>query len=168
MMIYYVTGDILKTKAAALAHGVAPNDDCKSGLALALREQWPAMYSDLRHYYRAFHPKPGTLWVWSGVGGVRIVNLFTQEPAPEDTHAHPGKAHLEDVNHALRELAKLIHEEKLTSVALPRLATGVGKLAWKDVKALIEKHLGPLHTPIYVYEEYQPGVAADEPDVSVS
>ena len=28
-MIYFVEGDILKTKAAALVHGVAPNDDCK-------------------------------------------------------------------------------------------------------------------------------------------
>ncbi|WP_394796853.1 macro domain-containing protein [Armatimonas sp.] len=162
-MIYYVEGDILKTKAAALAHGVAPNDDCKSGLALALREQWPGMYSDLRHYYRAYHPKPGTLWIWSGVGGVRIVSLFTQEPAPENTHAHPGKAHLEYVNHALRELAKLIEEEKLASIALPRLATGVGRLEWNDVKALIEKHLGGLSTAIYVYEEYKPGIAAEEP-----
>lgn len=167
-MIHYVAGDILKSKAAALAHGVAPNDDCKSGLALALREQWPGMYSDLRHYYRAFHPKPGTLWVWRGVGGVQLVSLFTQEPAPEDSHAHPGKAHLEDVNHALRELAKLIHDEKLTSVALPRLATGVGRLAWKDVRALIEKHLGALPVSVYVYEEYLPGVAANEPGMPVS
>lgn len=162
-MIHYVAGDILKSKAAALAHGVAPNDDCKTGLALALREQWPGMYSDLRHYYRAYHPKPGTLWVWSGVGGVRIVNLFTQEPAPDDTHAHPGKAHLEHVNHALRELVKLIQEEKLTSIALPKLATGVGRLHWNEVKALIEKHLGGVEIPVYVYEDYKPGVAAEEP-----
>ncbi len=162
-MIYYVDGDILKTRAAVLAHGVAPNDDCKSGLALALREQWPAMYGDLRHYHRAYHPKPGTLWIWSGVGGVRIVSLFTQEPALENTHAHPGKAHLEYVNHALRELAKLVDTEKLTSLALPRLATGVGRLEWAEVKPLIERHLGELKIPIYVYEHYKPGVAAEEP-----
>lgn len=164
-MIYYVEGDILKTRAAALAHGVAPNDDCKSGLALALREQWPAMYGDLRHYYHAYHPKPGTLWIWSGVGGVRIVSLFTQEPAPDNSHGHPGKAHLEYVNHALRELAKLVEAEKLTSLALPRLATGVGRLEWSEVKGLIERHLSGLNIPVYVYEEYKPGVAALEPGV---
>jgi O-acetyl-ADP-ribose deacetylase (regulator of RNase III) len=163
MMIYFVEGDILKTKAAALAHGVAPNDDCKSGLALALREQWPGMYGDLRHYYKTYHPKPGNLWIWSGVGGVRIVSLFTQEPAPEHSHGHPGKAHLEHVNHALRELAKLVETEKLTSLALPRLATGVGGLEWGDVKPLMEKHLGSLSIPVYVYEGYKPGIVAEEP-----
>ena len=162
-MIYFVEGDILKTKAAALAHGVAPNDDCKSGLALALREQWPGMYNDLRHYYKTYHPKSGNLWIWSGVGGVRIVSLFTQEPAPERSHGHPGKAHLEHVNHTLRELAKLVETEKLTSLALPRLATGVGGLEWADVKPLIERHLGSLSIPVFVYEAYKPGIEAVEP-----
>lgn len=42
-MIHYVSGDILLSKAAAIAHGVAPNDHMDHGLALALRERWPAM-----------------------------------------------------------------------------------------------------------------------------
>jgi O-acetyl-ADP-ribose deacetylase (regulator of RNase III) len=56
----------------------------------------------------------------------------------------------------------LIETEKIKSVALPRLATGVGGLDWKDVKPLIEKHLGHLPVPIYVYATYQPGVQAKE------
>ena len=42
-MLKEVAGDILLTKAEALAHGVAPNDNFANGLALALRERWPAM-----------------------------------------------------------------------------------------------------------------------------
>ena len=42
-MLKEVSGDILLTKAEALAHGVAPNDNFANGLALALREQWPAI-----------------------------------------------------------------------------------------------------------------------------
>lgn len=162
-MIYFVDGDILLTRAQAIAHGVAPNDDFKSGLACALRAEWPALYSDLRHYYHAYHPKPGEVWVWGGVGGKRIINLYTQEPAPDHSHAHPGKAKLEHVNHVLRELAKKIKDEGYTSVALPRLATGVGGLDWNDVKPLILNHLGDVSVPIYVYESYKPGVSADEP-----
>jgi hypothetical protein len=47
-MLREVAGDILLTKAEALAHGVAPNDNFANGLALALRERWPAMYKDFR------------------------------------------------------------------------------------------------------------------------
>jgi hypothetical protein len=42
------------------------------------------------------------------------------------------------------------------------LATGVGGLDWKDVKPLVEKHLGHLSIPVYVYGTYHPGVQAEE------
>ena len=90
-MIQYVTGDILLSPAHAIAHGIAPNDHFDSGLALSLRQDWPALYKDFRHYLHTAHPKPGGLWVWSGADGRRIVNLFTQEPAASE-HARPGKA----------------------------------------------------------------------------
>ena len=76
-MIYEVSGDILKTKAQAIAHGVAPNDPFNQGLAHALREQWPALYKDFRHYCHTSHPAVGDVWMWGSVGGVRIVNLMT-------------------------------------------------------------------------------------------
>lgn len=160
-MIQEVSGDILLTKAAAIAHGVAPNDAFASGLAHSLREQWPAMYKDYRHFCQTRHPEAGEAWIWSGPGGIRIINLMTQQAA-YDHGAKAGKASLENVNHALRELHKLIEKEKLTSVALPRLATGVGGLEWGDVKPLIEKHLGEIGIPVIVYSEFHAGVQAKE------
>ena len=88
-MLKEVAGDILLTKAEALAHGVAPNDNFANGLALALRERWPAMYKDFRHYSQTVAPKTGELWTWAGVGGVWIVD--TQEPAASHG-ANPGRA----------------------------------------------------------------------------
>ena len=160
-MLKEVAGDILLTKAEALAHGVAPNDNFANGLALALRERWPAMYKDFRHYAQTFTPKTGELWTWAGVGGIRIVNLYTQEAAAGHG-AKPGRATIENVNHCLKALYKLIETEKFKSVALPRLATGVGGLDWKDVKPLIQKHLGYLSIPVYVYGTYHPGIQAEE------
>lgn len=161
-MIHYVTGDILLSTSRAIAHGVAPGDHFDSGLALALRERWPAMVKDFRHHCQQSHPKPGTLWTWAGANGVRIVNLLTQEAAPAH-HAKPGKATLAHVNHALRDLAHLVESEKIPSLALPRLATGVGGLDWAEVRPLVEKHLGAFSIPVCVYETYRPGVAAAEP-----
>lgn len=159
-MLKPVSGDILLSRAEAIAHGVAPNDGFATGLALSLRERWPAMYKDFRHYCHTRHPKPGELWAW-GSAGVRIVNLFTQEAA-YGHGARPGRASTEHVNHALRQLRRLIEEEKFSSVALPKLATGVGGLDWSDVSPLVEHHLGDLDIPVVLYTTYHQDRAADE------
>lgn len=161
-MIHWLSGDILHSQARALAHGVAPADHFASGLALALRERWPALVKDFRHYCQLQHPQPGGAFTWAGADGRRIVNLLKQEPAPAH-HAKPGRASVSHVNHALHELRRIAEEERFASLALPRLATGIGGLDWKDVRPLVEKHLDTLGIPVLVYETSQPGVVAKEP-----
>ena len=161
-MIKEVSGDILLSKAQVIAHGVAPNDPFHNGLALQLREQWPAMYKDFRHYCQSQHPKAGSLWAWMGADGKRLVSLFTQDPIEGHHGGTPGPASLKHVGHALQALAKLATAEKFTSVALPRLATGVGRLDWKDVRPLIAQHLDPLGIPLLVYATYHARQAAAE------
>jgi O-acetyl-ADP-ribose deacetylase (regulator of RNase III) len=161
-MITYVTGDIVLSQANAIAHGVAPNDHFEQGLALCLREQWPAMVKDFRHWCRIRQPKPGEAWLWGGTDGKRIVNLLTQEAAADVNQRHPGRAKSEYVNHALRALRKTAEKEGFTSLAISKLATGVGGLEWAEVKPLIESQLGDLKIPVYVYEGFEKGVAAPE------
>ncbi|MBL8751199.1 MAG: macro domain-containing protein [Planctomycetes bacterium] len=165
-MIHELSGDLLLSKAHAIVHGIAPGDDWKTGLARALREACPALYKDFRHFCRQEAPKPGGLWAWEGVDPngrhVRIVSLFTQEP-PAHEGGHPGRAKTEHVNHALHELKKLAEREKFTSLALPRLATGVGGLEWQHVEPLVRAQLGPLPIPVFVYTRFQKGLAAVEP-----
>lgn len=159
-MIQYVSGDILLSDAQAIAHGIAPHDHFNQGLALALRERYPAMAKDFRHYCHQQNPKPGDAWLWAGPEGV-IINLTTQEAAP-DQKSNPGKATTKHVGHALKALRKVIEKQGITSVALPKLATGVGGLDWDDVKPLIEEHLGSLDIPVMVYETFAQGQKAKE------
>lgn len=164
-MFHEVAGDILKSKAAVIVHGVAPNDPFHSGLALQLRERFPAMYRDFRHYCQSTHAKPGDLWAWAGTGPdgrpVRLVALTTQEGGYEHG-AKPGRATLANVNHALRRLQKWIEAERPASLALPKLATGVGGLDWKDVSPLIAEHLAHAGVDVYVYSTYHKDVEAEE------
>jgi len=160
-MIQYVTGDILLTDAEAIAHGIAPSDHFKQGLALSLREQWPALYKDFRHYCQMKHPVPGEVWSWKGVNGPYIISLMTQE-APESHDSHPGKASLPNVNHALKNLSHEISEKGLKSVAISKLATGVGGLSWEDVKPMIEKYFSDSNAVVYVYETYAKDQKANE------
>jgi O-acetyl-ADP-ribose deacetylase (regulator of RNase III) len=159
-MIFPVTGDILLTKAEAVAHGIAPNDTFEQGLAHALREKWPMMHKDYRHYAHQSHPKPGEIWEWGGFG-TRIFNLLTQDGS-FDHGAKPGRATLANVNHCLRRLRHAVEKQQIKSLALPRLATGIGGLNWDEVFPLIEKQLGDLPTSIYVYTTYHPGMQAKE------
>lgn len=162
-MIKEVSGDILLSKAQAIAHGVAPHDHFENGLALSLRQDYPSMVKDFRHWCHQTNPKPGGAWIWSGADGVRVINLLTQEPSTAHNHSgHPGPATLQHVNHALRELKQIVEKEELKSVAIPRLATGVGGLDWKDVKPLIQNTFGDSNTTVYVYATFVKGQAAEE------
>jgi len=164
-MIHELSGDIVLSSAPVIAHGVAPNDNFHSGLALQLRERFPAMYKDFRHYCQSEHPKSGGLWAWSGVsdhGPVTIIALFTQEAA-YGHGASPGKAHSEFVNHALKALHAWIGENSPAAVAMPKLATGAGGMDWKQVLPHIHTHLNGLKTPIYLYTTFHKGMKAEEP-----
>ncbi len=161
-MIHEVKGDILLSHAQVIAHGIAPNDLFDQGLALSLGEQWPAMVKDFRHFCRAMPLKSGDTWVWSGAINKRIVNLLTHEALHSQRHMS-GRAKAEYISHALSELRYLLENERFTSLALPRLATGAGGMDWHEVRPLIEHHLGELGLPIYIYTQYKKGVQAVEP-----
>jgi O-acetyl-ADP-ribose deacetylase (regulator of RNase III) len=160
-MIHQVSGDILLTKAPAIAHGISPNDPFDQGLARAVREKFPMMHKDYRHYAHQAHPRPGELWEWGGFG-VRIFNLLTQEGTFEHGDK-PGRATLANVNHCLRRLRHEVDLQALKGLALPRLATGVGGLPWTEVLPLIESHFGNSTTPVFVYAQYAAGQQAVEP-----
>ena len=160
-MIYELDGDILLTKAQAIAHGVSPNDHFDAGLALALRELWPNMAKDFRHYAHQAHPKPGELWTYRSADGRTIYNLMTQEG--DHASSASGRASTPNVNHVLKRLRHELDKGDVKSIALPRLATGAGGLDWDQVRPLITHHLGDLAMPVYVYVTYRKGEAGKEP-----
>jgi O-acetyl-ADP-ribose deacetylase (regulator of RNase III) len=161
-MLNQVKGDILLTRAQAIAHGVAPNDPMNQGLAMSLHNLYPAMHKDFHHWCHQQHAKPGEAWMWGGANAVRLINLITQEGGYEHG-SKPGKATLQNVGHSLRELAKIIEKEQIQSLALPKLATGVGGLNWDEVWPLVQEHLGSLDIPVYVYTEFHADMQAKEP-----
>lgn len=161
-MIHELAGDLLFSTAQVVVQGVAPNDPMDQGLALALHKRYPTMHKEFHRWCHQHNAKGGDIWLWRSERGALIANLLTQDNWEGHAH-HPAKATLPNVNHALHALQKLSKKEAFTSLALPRLATGVGGLEWSDVQPLIENRLGNLGIPVYIYVDYQPGVAAKEP-----
>jgi len=161
-MIYEVTGDILKSDAQAIVHGVASNDPMTQGLSLSIHQMFPQMHKDFHKWCHQNHPKVGTIWKWDKVNNLIIINMLTQDGSSHHG-THPPKANLTDVNHSLRALKKLISKEKIKSIAIPRLSTGVGGLLWEEVQPLILNQLEDISIPIYLYSTYIPNVKAEEP-----
>lgn len=160
-MIHEVHGDIVLSNAQAIAHGISPNEKFDHGLALVLGEMWPAMAAAYRDHAQQAQPKPGELWAWQGFD-TKIYCLVTQAGS-FDPGALPRRATIANVDQCLQRLREHLLHENVQSLALPRLATGIGGLNWEDVRALIEKHLGDLSIPVFVYARYQAGAAATEP-----
>lgn len=163
-MIFKVEGDILLSQAQAIVVGVEKNDPMDKCLALELSNKYPTMRKDFHRWCHQHNTKPGEAWLWTGPDKIHIVHLITQESLESPDHLH-GKATLNNIRHALSSLVKIITDEKLGSIALPRIATGVGDLDWDDVLPLIENSLGGLGIPVYVYATYIAGKAAVEPVV---
>jgi len=55
------------------------------------------------------------------------------------------------IEDGLSDLRQLIPTLWIKSLALPALGCGLGGLPWREVRSLIEKHLGDLKIPVRVY-----------------
>jgi O-acetyl-ADP-ribose deacetylase (regulator of RNase III) len=94
--------------------------------------------------------------MWGGPNQVRVVSLITQEGG-YGRGSRPGQATTKFVSDSLKALAKMAEKEGFTSIALPRLATGVGGLDWEEVWPVIQRRMGDLEIPVYVYSK--PGLS---------
>jgi len=128
-----------------------------------LKEQWPALYKDFRHFCKTEAPKAGDIWAWKGPGTPVIYSLFTQDAA-EREGSHPPKATMQNLNHALKNLVKDLTEQKIQTLAITRISTGVGGLEFSEVKAMVQKDLEAYDGKVFFYTTYRANVMATEKD----
>ena len=153
MGIQFLTGDIFYSKAQTIAHGCNCRGRMGAGIALEIKRRYPRMFKEYRRrcHKGLFAPggyflhKESTPW---------ILNLATQGTIDGAEAGH--------VERCFRELPQYYGQEGITSLAVPRIAAGLGGLEWQDVRRLICEILGPMTIPIFVYEDYQRGSRADE------
>lgn len=161
-MVREISGDILLSECTGIVHSIAPLDHFDNGLALGLREKYPDMVKAFRQYCHVHHPHTGELWVWKSNDGKTVYNLLTQEAAPERSGGHPGKSSIGNVEKSLKRLGRYLEEHPVDTLAIPRLATGVGGLEWDDIRAVVLKHLGNVSARIFIYDKYTKGQKGTE------
>jgi O-acetyl-ADP-ribose deacetylase (regulator of RNase III) len=133
-MIERVSGDILQADVEALVNTVNCRGVMGKGVALAIKQAYPAVYASYRAASERDEIQPGRMHVvpTGGIANPRYVINF-----PTKRH-WKGKSRREDVERGLTALIDELRTRGIRSVAVPALGCGNGGLDWNDVRTLIE------------------------------
>ena len=148
-MITFTTGNLLESDAEALVNTVNTVGVMGKGVALMFREHFPENFKEYERACREKRVRLGEVFVTersSFIGPKWIVNF------PTKGHwRYPSK--LEWIERGLADLAKVIAEKNIQSIAIPPLGSGNGGLDWAEVRPIIVRALGDLkNVRVVVYE----------------
>jgi O-acetyl-ADP-ribose deacetylase (regulator of RNase III) len=150
-MIKFVSGDILQTKSAFIAQGVATDsqEGMGTGLAFKISSKWPEAQKHFKQFQRSQKFQGGDMFVVAPTKNrPGIIYIATQ---PDMYHAS-----LSFLNRGLRKLARYCVKQRIESISLPKIGAGLGKLDWEEeVKPLLLKHLEDLDTSFFIYEDFK-------------
>jgi uncharacterized protein YwgA/O-acetyl-ADP-ribose deacetylase (regulator of RNase III) len=165
-MIKVLVGDIFESKAQTLINTVNTVGVMGKGIALGFRKRFPEMYED---YVRRCERREVQLrrpYIYRQLTPPNIINFPTKD------HWR-SVSKLDDIVQGLRYLEAHISEWGVTSLAVPPLGCGEGKLEWRVVGPTLYRHLGNLGIPVALYapfgtqhEELQPEFLENREPVS--
>jgi O-acetyl-ADP-ribose deacetylase (regulator of RNase III) len=160
-MIYEVEGDIMLTRAQVIVNDVGVGDPMTRGLSRVLNERYPVMVEDYREWCEQNNPEPGEVWLWEAADKTQIINLITHEGDEDPTRVRrPNKI---AVNRCLRRLAKMVIDQRIKSLAMPKIASGDFGLDWIEVRGMMDSQLSEVLAPIFIYVVELEGQVASEP-----
>jgi O-acetyl-ADP-ribose deacetylase (regulator of RNase III) len=160
-LITYGSGNLLTADAEALVNTVNTVGVMGKGIALQFKRAYPANYAAYRAACAAGQVRIGHMFVYDTqrVGPRRyLINFPTKE------HWR-SRSRLRDIEAGLRDLATVVRERNITSIAIPALGCGNGGLDWGKVRPLIERTFAEL--PGVRVLLYPPSGAPDPADMPV-
>ena len=147
-MIQPASGDILEAPAEALVNTVNCVGVMGRGIALQFKSAFPDNFKQYAKACKQDEVQPGRMFVTSTnlLQGPRFIINF-----PTKRHWR-GKSRIEDIDAGLQDLARVINELQISSIAIPPLGCGLGGLPWPIVKTRIKQVLAPLdHVQILLF-----------------
>ena len=134
-MIRYTTGDILAEDVEALVNTVNCVGVMGRGIALQFKKAFPENFRDYAAACRRGEVQPGRMFVFEtgALANPRYIVNF-----PTKRHWR-GNSRIEDIDVGLKDLATVIRERDIRSIAVPPLGAGLGGLEWSDVRPRIEQ-----------------------------
>ncbi len=143
-MITYLSGDLFQSPAKVLVNTVNTVGVMGKGIALEFKRIYPEMFKAYRNHCER--------------GDLRIGHLFLYKTPHKWILNFPTKKHWrspsreEYIEAGLKKLRASCSEMGMTSIAFPELGCGNGELDFEtQVKPLMERYLGTLSVPIFIY-----------------
>ncbi len=139
-MITYKTGDIFKEETDAIVNTVNCVGVMGRGLALQFKKNFPENFKAYEAACKLEEVLPGKMFVYETgllLSPKYIINF------PTKRHWR-GASRIEDIESGLKDLATVIENLNIKSIAVPPLGCGLGELNWVDVRKYIENALSQL------------------------
>jgi O-acetyl-ADP-ribose deacetylase (regulator of RNase III) len=148
-MIHFTEGNLLEANADALVNTVNTVGIMGKGVALMFKEAFPENFKAYEKACKAKRVRLGEMFVTERedlLGPKWIINF------PTKGHwRYPSQ--IKWIEDGLGDLARVIQEKRIRSIAVPPLGSGNGGLEWSQVRPLIERVLGSLmDVDVSVYE----------------
>lgn len=146
-MIEYTHGNLLDAEAEALVNTVNTVGIMGKGIALQFKQAFPANFKEYEAACRRGEVHVGQMFVHhrNTLHNPRIIINF---PTKEHWKA---KSKIRDIEAGLVDLVRVIHDERIKSIALPPLGCGNGGLDWNIVRPRIEAALQDIPTTVLLY-----------------
>ena len=139
-MITYTKGNVLAVDTEAVVNTVNTVGVMGKGIALMFKEQFPANYREYVFACKNNQVETGKMFVTERsdlIGPKWIINFPTKQHWRNNSK-------MEWIVEGLEDLHKVLVEHHITSIAIPPLGAGNGKLDWVIVKKQIELALSDL------------------------
>jgi uncharacterized protein YwgA/O-acetyl-ADP-ribose deacetylase (regulator of RNase III) len=152
-MIRVLIGDIFESEAQALVNTVNTVGVMGKGIALGFRKRFPEMYEDYVRLCEKRQVLLGRPYLYRRMIPPNIINFPTKD------HWR-SVSKLSDIVNGLRYLEARMSEWGISSLAVPPLGCGEGKLEWRVVGPTLYRHLSALRIPVDLYAPF--GTPHDE------
>jgi uncharacterized protein YwgA/O-acetyl-ADP-ribose deacetylase (regulator of RNase III) len=146
-MIRVLIGDIFESKAQTLVNTVNTVGVMGKGIALGFRKRFPEMYEDYVHRCQRHEVRLGRPYFYRRVAPPNVINFPTKD------HWR-SVSKLSDITDGLSYLEARISEWGVTSLAVPPLGCGEGRLEWRIVGPTLYRHLANLRIPVELYAPF--------------
>jgi O-acetyl-ADP-ribose deacetylase (regulator of RNase III) len=146
MKIEYVAGSLLDSDEFTIAHGCNAQGVMKSGIAKAIRERYPHVFTDYKRWESKNGLNLGDV-ITSGNYDRIILNIISQEYYGRD----PSVVYVS--YDAIAKAIKRINDMGYTRVAFPKIGAGLANGNWNIIATIIESLSN--FTPLVYYIDTQ-------------
>lgn len=142
-MIEVVKGDLLKHQTDIIVHGVNCRGKMASGIALAIRQLYPTVYTDYMEMWSRYYKEPRELLgrvIYTRINsGLFIASAFTQL-----NYGYNGKRYVsyDAIDTAFANINKVASDMNMV-IKFPMIGCGLGGGNWNIVSKIIEENQHP-------------------------